>query len=112
MEGSVEVDYPRLGTLFVQEATSTSMTTTTSTSSKAARNFPILEFLFFHKAIKAELERLYADALAVENGGEEEFLVLHDRYEFLRFVYTQHSNAEDEVCWSFSFKCYLRLFSD
>ena len=58
---------------------------------------PILEFQFFHKAIRTELERLYLDAIAVEKGGEKEFIALYTRYNFLRVVYTQHSNAEDEV---------------
>eukprot|EP00250_Pteridium_aquilinum_P020433 c24812_g1_i2 orf=124-4074(-) len=87
MEGAVEVAYPCSGMLFDQEAA----------PSTSPITFPILEFLFFHKAIRAELGCLYADALAVEKGGEKEFQALHDRYEFLRVVYLQHSNIEDEV---------------
>ncbi|KAH6558906.1 hypothetical protein KP509_1Z038300 [Ceratopteris richardii] len=58
---------------------------------------PILVFLLFHKAIRAELEHLYKDAVAVEKGREQEIEALLHRYEFLHVVYTQHSNAEDEV---------------
>lgn len=58
---------------------------------------PILEFHFFHKAIRAELQRLRLDALAAEKGATQELQALWDRFEFLRLVYVQHSNAEDEV---------------
>lgn len=75
------------------------MSTTTNT---AAISSPILVFLFFHKAIRAELERLYKDALAIEKGEGKEFEALSSRYEFLRVVYMQHSNAEDEVCAFFA----------
>lgn len=58
---------------------------------------PIVQFVFFHKAIGAELERLRQDALAVEKGSEREVDALRDRYLFLRAVYKHHSSAEDEV---------------
>eukprot|EP00249_Psilotum_nudum_P024396 c29174_g1_i3 orf=1038-5078(-) len=63
----------------------------------SARSSPILEFLFFHKAIRAELELLRQDALAMERGCEKDLLVLWNRFQFLRIVYIQHSNAEDEI---------------
>ncbi|MCO5569786.1 hypothetical protein L7F22_023501 [Adiantum nelumboides] len=90
MEGAVEVAHPLVGRPFEQKAAP-------RTSSTPATTYPVLEFLFFHKAIRAELGRLHADALAVEKGGEKEFQALYERYEFLRLVYLQHSNVEDEV---------------
>ncbi|CAM6094029.1 unnamed protein product [Calypogeia fissa] len=58
---------------------------------------PVVEFLFFHKAIRAELARLHQDALAVEQGSEAEITALLNRYHFLRAIYKHHSRAEDEV---------------
>ncbi|KAL3695707.1 hypothetical protein R1sor_009783 [Riccia sorocarpa] len=58
---------------------------------------PLVELLFFHKAIRAELARLHQDALAVEEGSETEIRALLDRYHFLRAIYKHHSRAEDEV---------------
>lgn len=58
---------------------------------------PVVEFLFFHKAIRAELARLHQDALAVEQGSEVEITALLNRYHFLRAIYKHHSRAEDEV---------------
>lgn len=58
---------------------------------------PIIEFHFFHQAIRAELERLHQDALAIEKGSEKEIDALRSRYLFLRAVYKHHSRAEDEV---------------
>lgn len=84
----MEVAYPHPTMLFPNAPNS---------SPTAAITSPILEFLFFHKAIRKELACLYQDALAVEKGAEKEFRALRDRYEFLRVVYVQHSNAEDEV---------------
>lgn len=63
---------------------------------------PVVEFLFFHKAIRAELARLHQDALAVEQGSEAEIRALLSRYHFLRAIYKHHSRAEDEVgIWHF-----------
>jgi hypothetical protein len=66
---------------------------------------PIVEFQFFHKAIRVELERLHQDALAIEMGAEKEIGALLHRYLFLFTIYKHHSSAEDEVyslCHSFS----------
>ncbi|CAI5534729.1 unnamed protein product, partial [Closterium sp. Naga37s-1] len=67
---------------------------------------PISHLLFFHKAIKAELDKLHTTALALERGGKDTQLLL-ERYEFLRNVYKRyrflsdicvfHSTAEDQV---------------
>ncbi|KAK0573670.1 hypothetical protein LWI29_011781 [Acer saccharum] len=75
-----------------------------STQSKAclknsASKSPILIFLFFHKAIKSELDGLHRAALAfatnLESGGDISSLL--QRYHFLRRIYKHHCNAEDEV---------------
>jgi hypothetical protein len=76
---------------------------------------PLVEFLFFHKAIRAELSRLHQDALAVEQGSEAEITALLNRYHFLRAIYKHHSRAEDEVgaflsllaIWNCTLCCFL-----
>lgn len=60
---------------------------------------PIIEFVFFHKAIRVEMDRLNRDALAVENGTEKDIQAFIDRYVFLRTVYKHYCSAEDEVCY-------------
>ncbi|XP_073295080.1 zinc finger protein BRUTUS-like [Primulina huaijiensis] len=59
---------------------------------------PIRIFLFFHKAIRTELEGLHRTAMALatnKNGGDIRQLV--GKCHFLRSIYKNHSNAEDEV---------------
>jgi zinc finger-like protein len=58
---------------------------------------PIIEFVFFHKAIRVEVDRLHRDALAVDNGTEKDIQALIDRYRFLRTIYKHYCSAEDEV---------------
>lgn len=58
---------------------------------------PILIFLFFHKAIRNELDALHRFAMAFATGKRSDIRPLLDRYHFLRSVYKNHSNAEDEV---------------
>ncbi|KAL4633182.1 hypothetical protein ACB092_04G103700 [Castanea dentata] len=58
---------------------------------------PILIFLFFHKAIRNELDALHRSAMAFATGKRSDIRPLLDRYHFLRSVYKNHSNAEDEV---------------
>ncbi|KAK4280791.1 hypothetical protein QN277_012367 [Acacia crassicarpa] len=58
---------------------------------------PILIFLFFHKAIRNELDALHRLAMAFATGNRSDFQPLFDRYHFLRSIYRHHSNAEDEV---------------
>ncbi|ERN04022.1 zinc finger protein BRUTUS [Amborella trichopoda] len=57
----------------------------------------ILIFLFFHKGIRCELDRLHKSALAFATDGHGDIQMLRERYNFLRTVYKHHSNAEDEV---------------
>ncbi|XP_049934644.1 zinc finger protein BRUTUS-like isoform X2 [Nymphaea colorata] len=58
---------------------------------------PILMFLFFHKAIRSELDQLHRASLdlATDYGGDINALL--GRYHFLRMIYKHHVIAEDEV---------------
>lgn len=62
---------------------------------------PILVFVCFHKALRAEFAELRRVVAEVsENGGSygEDFIVdIRTRFEFLKLVYKYHSAAEDEV---------------
>lgn len=62
---------------------------------------PILFFLFFHKAIRLELDELHRLALAYATGQLEDIKPLLKRYRFLRSVYKHHCHAEDEVANNF-----------
>ncbi|KNA10882.1 hypothetical protein SOVF_140190 [Spinacia oleracea] len=75
---------------------------TSSSSSKpslknSAQKSPILIFLFFHKAIKAELEGLHRAAIDFAKNHGTDIQPLLKRYHFLRCIYKHHCNAEDEV---------------
>ncbi|XP_057542697.1 zinc finger protein BRUTUS-like isoform X1 [Amaranthus tricolor] len=61
------------------------------------KNSPILIFLFFHKAVKAELEALHRAAIHFATYQGTDITPLLDRYHFLRSIYRHHCNAEDEV---------------
>lgn len=65
----------------------------------SALKSPILIFLFFHKAIKSELDGLHraAMAFATNLGGGGDINKLLERYHFFRAIYKHHCNAEDEV---------------
>ncbi|XP_028786939.1 zinc finger protein BRUTUS isoform X2 [Neltuma alba] len=58
---------------------------------------PILIFLFFHKAIRNELDALHRLAMAFATGNCSDIQPLFERYHFVRSIYRHHSNAEDEV---------------
>lgn len=60
---------------------------------------PIRIFLFFHKAIRNELDALHRLAMAFATGkaNRSDTQPLLQRYHFLRSIYRHHSNAEDEV---------------
>lgn len=58
---------------------------------------PILIFLLFHKAFRKELDALHQLAMAFATGNSSDIQPLLQRYHFVRSIYTQHSNAEDEV---------------
>ncbi|KAK6252682.1 hypothetical protein QUC31_014402 [Theobroma cacao] len=64
----------------------------------SASKSPILIFLFFHKAIKAELDGLHRAAMAfATNHHDADLTSLLERYHFLRAIYKHHCHAEDEV---------------
>ncbi|KAL9166519.1 hypothetical protein ABFS82_05G035100 [Erythranthe guttata] len=59
---------------------------------------PIRIFLFFHKAIRAELDGLHRSAMALAtNRGGGDIKQLTEKCHFLRSIYKHHCNAEDEV---------------
>nr|KYP61562.1 putative RING finger protein C2F3.16 [Cajanus cajan] len=58
---------------------------------------PILIFLFFHKAIRNELDTLHRLAVAFATGNRSDIKPLSERYHFLSSMYRHHCNAEDEV---------------
>ena len=58
---------------------------------------PILIFLFFHKAIRTELDGLHRVAMAFAANQQSDVKNLLERYHFFRSIYKHHCNAEDEV---------------
>lgn len=60
---------------------------------------PIRVFLFFHKAIRAELDGLHRAAMAFATKSDDngDIKPLLERYRFFRSIYKHHCNAEDEV---------------
>ncbi|KAL0296708.1 UNVERIFIED_CONTAM: Zinc finger protein BRUTUS [Sesamum radiatum] len=59
---------------------------------------PIRIFLFFHKAIRSELDGIHRSAMALAtNGSGGDIKQLMEKCHFLRSIYKHHSNAEDEV---------------
>ncbi|XP_047337425.1 zinc finger protein BRUTUS-like [Impatiens glandulifera] len=59
--------------------------------------YPILIFIFFHKAIRLELESLQKSATDMATGQLVDTQALFERYHFVRSIYKHHSYAEDEV---------------
>ncbi|URD72184.1 CHY zinc finger [Musa troglodytarum] len=58
---------------------------------------PLIFFLFFHKAIRSELDRLHRAAVALATDGVGDVEYVSRRCRFLFCMYQHHSNAEDEV---------------
>lgn len=58
---------------------------------------PIRIFLFFHKAIRSELDALHRAAMSFAANPHTDIKPLLERYHFLRSIYKHHCNAEDEV---------------
>jgi zinc finger protein-like protein len=63
----------------------------------SAAEAPVLIFVYFHKAIRAELERMHAAAvrLATERSGD--VAALDARCRFLFSLYRHHCDAEDAL---------------
>ncbi|KAF3628022.1 putative HBS1-like protein-like [Capsicum annuum] len=85
------------GAVNVVDASSSSSNGVMEKESGGTEEFPILFFLFFHKAIRLELNELHRSALAYATGELEDIQPLIKRYRFLRSVYKHHCHAEDEV---------------
>ncbi|XP_076941700.1 zinc finger protein BRUTUS-like isoform X1 [Bidens hawaiensis] len=58
---------------------------------------PVHIFLYFHKAIRSELDLLHRSAMDFATNSHVEIEPLLKRYRFLRSIYKHHCNAEDEV---------------
>jgi zinc finger-like protein len=71
---------------------------TASAAAGSAAEAPMLIFLYFHKAIRAELEGLHAAAvrLATERAGDVGALA--ERCRFFVNIYKHHCDAEDAGC--------------
>ncbi|EOA34392.1 hypothetical protein CARUB_v10021919mg [Capsella rubella] len=64
---------------------------------------PVLFFVYFHKAFRAqlvELRRFATDAAEANNSSRDLAVELSRKFEFLKLVYKYHSAAEDEVIFS------------
>ncbi|RZR77420.1 hypothetical protein BHM03_00002487 [Ensete ventricosum] len=61
------------------------------------RSSPLIFFLFFHKAIRSEFDRLHRAAVALATDGVGDVESISRRCGFLFSMYQHHSNAEDEV---------------
>lgn len=74
-----------------------------STSSSASAvnvrlsDAPILLFVYFHKAFRAQLTELQCLAGDTVRSGFDLAVELRRKFEFLKLVYKYHSAAEDEV---------------
>ncbi|KAM0015307.1 putative transcription factor C2H2 family [Helianthus debilis subsp. tardiflorus] len=70
-----------------------------SSSNKLSKkqSSPIHIFLYFHKAIRSELDALHRSAIDFATNVHAEIEPLLKRYHFLRSIYQHHCNAEDEV---------------
>ncbi|XP_062158173.1 zinc finger protein BRUTUS [Alnus glutinosa] len=81
----------------VNKVDSSSLSSSKACLSGSETKSPILIFLFFHKAIRNELDALHRSAMAIATGNRSDIRPLLDSYHFLRLIYKHHSNAEDEV---------------
>lgn len=68
-----------------------------NSNNKNKQSSPIHIFLFFHKAIRSELDALHRSAIDFATNSHVEIEPLLKRYHFLRSIYKHHCNAEDEV---------------
>lgn len=63
----------------------------------SATEAPVLIFLYFHKAIRAELEALHGAAVLLATERTGDVAVLADRCRFFFNIYKHHCDAEDAV---------------
>ncbi|XP_076913974.1 zinc finger protein BRUTUS-like [Bidens hawaiensis] len=66
-------------------------------SSSGNEPSPVHIFLYFHKAIRSELDALHRSAVDFATNSLVEIEPLLKRYRFVRSIYKHHCNAEDEV---------------
>ncbi|KAJ3695692.1 hypothetical protein LUZ60_001069 [Juncus effusus] len=64
---------------------------------RTIQEYPVLIFLYFHKAIRSELDRLHRAAVELATGGGGDVAELAERCRFLIEIYKHHCNAEDAV---------------
>ncbi|KAF7819891.1 zinc finger protein BRUTUS-like isoform X1 [Senna tora] len=81
----------------VKKVDSSSSTSNGALKCSSKMESPIFIFLFFHKAIRNELDALHRLAMAFATGNRSDIHPLFERYSFLRSIYRHHCNAEDEV---------------
>jgi zinc finger protein-like protein len=68
-----------------------------SGDANSAEDRPILIFLYFHKAIRSELDRIHRSAVALATDGAGQVEALTDKCRFLSNIYKHHCKAEDAV---------------
>jgi zinc finger protein-like protein len=78
-------------------SSSSNATKDTNRSKRSAQEFPVLIFLYFHKAIRSELDRLHREAVELATGGGGDVSALAERCRFLFDIYKHHCDAEDAV---------------
>lgn len=68
-----------------------------SGDANSAEDRPILIFLYFHKAIRSELDRIHRLAVALVSDGTGHVEALTDSCRFLYNICNYHCQAEDAV---------------
>ena len=63
----------------------------------SATETPVLIFLYFHKAIRAELEALHGAAVLLATERTGDVAALAERCRFFFSIYKHHCDAEDVV---------------
>jgi hypothetical protein len=83
----------------------------------SATETPVLIFLYFHKAIRAELEALHGAAVLLATERTGDVAALAERCRFFFNIYKHHCDAEDAVrmlattCGCSVFFVFLAIFS-
>ncbi|CAA7013653.1 unnamed protein product [Microthlaspi erraticum] len=79
---------------------STSTSSSVSVVNARLSDSPILLFVYFHKAFRAQLAELQCLAGDTVREGSDLAVELRRKFDFLKLVYKYHSAAEDEVIFS------------